>query len=158
MTAAGEGSFAYPRSRAIAARGQELLMAVVAIAPLALGAEGRLFWVLSAGAAVSLVWQGATLHHPRRVEVSAEGIAFTAWGRGHRFSWDRVESCRVRRFLVGDRVLVRIAPAPPWRGRYWIFDSIERFDDLVALLQARPGAALLAAGAAVNSTDAARGA
>ena len=44
---------------------------------------------------------------------------------------------RVRRFLVRDRVLVRIVPARPWRGRYWILDRIDRFDELVRALETR---------------------
>jgi len=44
---------------------------------------------------------------------------------------------RVRRFLVRDRIFVRIAPAPPWRGRYWVLDRIEGFEELVQELEAR---------------------
>ena len=44
---------------------------------------------------------------------------------------------RVRRFLVKDRVLVRVEPHGALRGRYWIDDRIEGFDALVAAFEAR---------------------
>jgi hypothetical protein len=69
--------------------------------------------------------------------LSEDGVSFHRYGRVHRFAWDQVRTVRVRRFLVRDRVLVRIVPSPPWRGRYWILDGIERFEELVRSLEAR---------------------
>ena len=91
---------------------------------------------LAIGIVVTLVWQIVTLHYPSRVEVSDAGVAFFAYGRSHRFAWDEVREWRVRRFLVRDRVLVRVIPSSPFRGRYWILDSIDDFDGLLRSLQA----------------------
>jgi hypothetical protein len=82
-----------------------------------------------------LMWGVVTLNQPSAVDVDDEGITFHAYGRSHRYEWSAMEKLSVRRFLVRDRVLVRIAPSPPWRGRYWILDGIERFPQLVAAIE-----------------------
>ncbi|HZU85246.1 MAG TPA: hypothetical protein VE987_20075, partial [Polyangiaceae bacterium] len=79
----------------------------------------------------------ATLHYPARVDVDAEGISFGRYGRVHRFAWRDVRHVHVRRFVIRDRVLVRISPSTPFRGRYWILDSIEGFADLLRAIEAR---------------------
>ena len=87
----------------------------------------------------AVVWSLVTLHFPSRVDVGAESISFSAYGRAHTFAWSQVRSIRVRRFLVRDRVLVRIEPGGPWRGRYWLMDSLQGFDALVRELEDRGG-------------------
>jgi hypothetical protein len=84
-----------------------------------------------------LAWGAATLHFPSRILVDDEGIAFSRHGRVHRFVWRDVARVRVRRFVVRDRVFVRLEPAPAWRGKYWILDSIDGFDALMATLETR---------------------
>jgi hypothetical protein len=92
---------------------------------------------LLVGIPVVLAWGAVTLHFPSRIELDDEGIAFLHYGRAHRFAWRDVTRVHVRRFVVRDRVLVRIEPAPAWRGKYWILDSLEGFDSLMAALAAR---------------------
>jgi hypothetical protein len=82
-------------------------------------------------------WGVVTLHFPARVEANEEGIAFFGYGRAHRFAWSAVQRVRVRRFIVRDRVLVRIRPASPWSGRYWLVDSLPNYQDVVRLLEKR---------------------
>ena len=94
-----------------------------------------------------LAWGTATLHFPSRVELDDEGVSFAAYGRVHHLAWRDVARVRVRRFLVRDRVLVRIEPCAPWRGRYWLLDSIVGFDALVTALEAR---ATLTAGSSLK--------
>ncbi len=84
-----------------------------------------------------LAWGAATLHFPSRVDLDDDGIAFFHYARVHRFAWRDVARVRVRKFLVKDRVLVRIEPSSAWRGRYWLVDSLVGFDALVAALDAR---------------------
>ena len=84
-----------------------------------------------------LAWGWATLHLPSRVDLDDAGVAFHRYGRVHRFAWKDVTRVRVRRFLVRDRVLVRIDPSGAWRGRYWLLDSIVGFDELVKRLESR---------------------
>jgi hypothetical protein len=95
----------------------------------------RTFMLIAVPAVIA--WGVVTLHFPSRVELDDEGVSFSHYGRTHRFAWRDVTRVRVRRFLVRDRVVVRLAPTSAWRGKYWIFDSIEGFDALVAALEAR---------------------
>jgi len=83
-------------------------------------------------------WGMVTLHFPARLEIDDDGVRFARYGRTHRFAWKDVERVRVRRFLVKDRVLVRIEPSGgAWRGKYWILESIEGFDGAVGSLEGR---------------------
>ena len=92
---------------------------------------------LAIATAAVLGWGIFTLHFPSKVELTDEGVAFFGYGRVHRFSWSAVHRVKVRRFLVKDRVLVRLGPSPAWRGRYWIVDGIDGFDALVSELHRR---------------------
>ena len=129
---------AYARVRWIAAvvAQDAVLVAALAIA-LATRAPGPLTAALVVAIPLVLGWGIVTLHCPSRVVIDARGVTFSAYGRQHAFAWAEIEQVRVRRFLVGDRVLVRMSPAPPWRGRYWVTRGIERYDDLVRELEAR---------------------
>ncbi len=131
-------SHAYARGRwLVSVVGQDLVLASV-LAWLALARPpGPFSKALAIGIVVTLAWQLITIHYPSRVEVSDAGVAFFAYGRVHRFAWDEIRECRVRRFLVRDRVLVRVLPSSPFRGRYWILDSIDGFETLLTSLNAR---------------------
>ena len=91
--------------------------------------------------AIVLAWGLVTLHFPSRVEIDEEGAVFERYGREHRFAWKDVTRVRVRRFLVRDRILVRVEPSGAWRGRYWILDSIGGFEGLVEELERASAAA-----------------
>lgn len=132
---------AYPRRRyVVAVLGQDVLLAAaVLLAPLAsaTGAPRPFGYALGACALAVLAWGVVTLHFPSRIEIDPEQISFFRYGRVHRFPWAEVASLRVRRFLVRDRVLVRIGPGTPFRGRYWVMDGLEHFDGLVRELERR---------------------
>lgn len=98
---------------------------------------GSFSLVLAGAGLVVLAWQLVTLHYPREVSISEASITFRAYGRVHTFAWSEVRDCRVRRFLVGDRVLVRLLPAGPFCGRYWLLESMENFGALVRALDER---------------------
>jgi hypothetical protein len=85
---------------------------------------------------IVLLWGAVSLHFPSRVEVDDAGVAFARYGRVHRYAWSDVRRVRVRRFVLRDRVLVRIEPSGgAWRGRYWIVDSLPEFERLVQTLE-----------------------
>jgi hypothetical protein len=86
---------------------------------------------------IVLAWGAVTLHFPSRVEIDADGIAFSRYARVHRFAWREVTRLRLRSFVVRDRVFVRIEPSGPLAGRYWLVASLGGFDALVAELRAR---------------------
>jgi hypothetical protein len=92
---------------------------------------------LAAAVPAVIVWSRLTLHRPTRVHIDEEGIAFGAYGREHRFAFRDVERILVRRFVLRDRVLVRIAPAPALRGRYWLRDSLDGYSAILAKLDER---------------------
>lgn len=126
-----------PRAKGGRARGVagDLFLVLALVALLATGPRGPLTIVLAAGIPIVLGWGILTLHFPARVEMDGEAIAFFGYGRMHRFLWKNVERVRVRRFLVRDRVFVRIVPASPFQGRYWLVDSIEGYDAIVRALE-----------------------
>jgi hypothetical protein len=112
-----------------------LLIALLAL--LALHPSGALLMALAAAIPAVVVWSRLTLHRPTRVDIDEEGIAFAAFGREHRFAFRDVECILVRRFVLRDRVLVRIAPAPALRGRYWLRDSLHGYAAILAKLDER---------------------
>ena len=129
----------YSRARYVAnVLAQDLLLAV-ALLVLAVTGGGALARVLVCAIPIVLAWGVLTLHFPHRVEWTADAIAFTAYGRTHTFAWRDVTHVRVRRFLVRDRVLVRVAPATAFRGRYWVLCCIGEFDALLRELERRAG-------------------
>ena len=117
------------------AEGSVLLLALVVL--LAFGPRGPLTVALALAIPLVIGWAVLTLHFPERVEMDDQGISFFAYGRVHRFAWSDVEQVRVRRFLVHDRVFVRISPASAWAGRYWLVDTLSNYRDVVKLLERR---------------------
>lgn len=130
--------FAYPRARyVLAVLAQDLLLSALLLAFAIFRPSGAFAAPLAIAAAAVLAWGIFTLHFPSKVELTDVGVAFFGYGRVHRFRWSSVERVKVRRFLVRDRVLVRLGPSPAWRGRYWIVDGIDGFDALVSELERR---------------------
>lgn len=127
--------YRYPRARRVAAIVTDFALLAIAFA-IPLSFAGKFSIVLSIAIPCVLAWGIVTLHYPRVIDVDDEGIAFAAYGFVHRYSWASVR-VHVRRFLVRDRVLVRLTPAPPWRGRYWILDAMDGYGALVAELEKR---------------------
>ena len=127
----------YPRRGRLALALQDVLLALVFAGLLVERPHGPLGIALLLAIPASLCWSLLTLHFPSSVDCTADAIAFHRYGRVHRFEWRGVERVRVRRFLVRDRVMVSLSPSPTWRGRYWLKDSLDGFDALVAALEQR---------------------
>jgi hypothetical protein len=121
-----------------------LLIALMAL--LALHPGGPLIVALAAAVPIAIAWSRLTLHRPTHVDIDDEGVVFRAYGREHRFAWSDVERVHVRRFVIRDRVLVRIAPARPLRGRYWLRDSLDGYPSILAQLEERARFASRASG------------
>jgi hypothetical protein len=129
---------AYPRARWIHdAVAQDLALVLALGAILALHPEGPLALALGVAIPATIAWSLLTLHLPSRVDIDHDGIVFSAYGREHRFAWRDIERIHVRRFIVRDRVLVRVAPSTLLRGRYWLIHSIEGYEALVRALERR---------------------
>jgi hypothetical protein len=108
-------------------------VAFLALVDVPVGVRG----LMLAAIPIVLGWGAVTLHFPSRVEMDSEGVTFARYGRAHRFAWKDVRRVKVRRFLVRDRVLVRIEPSAAWSGRYWIVDSMGDFEGVVRELEGR---------------------
>jgi hypothetical protein len=121
----------------LSALGQDLVIVAALLLLVATRPSSALTSALSIAIPLVLAWGAITLHFPRAVELTEEAIEIHGYGRTHRFRWCDVSTVRVRRFLVRDRVLVRILPSPPWRGRYWLLDSMEGWSAVVAALESR---------------------
>ncbi|HMI87706.1 MAG TPA: hypothetical protein VK550_26650 [Polyangiaceae bacterium] len=116
---------------------QDLCLGLALVAVLFVHPEGALALALAAAIPAAIAWRLLTLHVPSRVEVDGQGITFSAYRRTHRFNWRDIERIHIRRFIVRDRVLVRITPAGPWRGRYWLMDTMDGYDVLLRQLEER---------------------
>jgi len=133
-----------PRLRTI---GQDLVLAAMPAVALAATGGAAWTWLLAAAGLAVLAIAVITLHFPHEVETDARGIRLRAYGREHAYAWSDV-TVRVRRFVVRDRVYVRIDDgARGIRRGYWLVASLSGWDALVAELDARAGAATPAAGA-----------
>ena len=128
----------YPRGiRGPAAQDVVLVAAWVVVFALEDG-WGSLRWSLLGAIPIALAWGAVTLHFPSRVEIDDDGVVFGRYGRRHRFAWSQVRCVSVRKFLVGDRVLVRIEPSGgAWRGRYWLLEGMAGFESVVRELERR---------------------
>jgi hypothetical protein len=116
---------------------QDVYLVAALAAVLVLHHEGPLAIALAVAIPVTIAWSVLTLHLPSRVITDEDGVVFSAYGREHRFAWRDIERIHVRRFVLRDRVLVRVLPSPPLRGRYWLFDSIVGYDAAVKRLEQR---------------------
>jgi hypothetical protein len=125
----------YPRARRVVWIATDLLLVAVAVWFAITPGRGTLGIVLSIAAPIIVAWNLITLHYPRFVDIDDRSVSFGAYGRVHRYEWSDVERVHVRKFLVRDRVLVRIVPSPPWQGRYWILSTIDRYDELLRELE-----------------------
>jgi hypothetical protein len=117
--------------------GQDFVLIVALIVLALISPHPKFAMALFFGIPLVLGFSITTLHYPSRVQIDEEGISFGRYGRVHRFAWREIDRIVVRRFLVADRVLVRIWPSTALRGRYWILDSIERFGELVKAIEER---------------------
>jgi len=116
---------------------QDVYLAAALAAVLALHPEGPLALALAVAIPITIAWSVLTLHLPSRVDTDDDGIVFSAYGREHRFAWRDIQRIHVRRFVVRDRVLVRIVPSSPLRGRYWLVDSLGGYAATVRTLEQR---------------------
>jgi hypothetical protein len=128
--------FGYSRARWIARVVAQDALLVIALG-YAAWCGGALGAALGTSVIATLAWGIVTLHHPSAVEITPDVVSFSAYGRRHTFAWCDVARVRVRRFVVKDRVLVRLTPSSAWRGRYWLTDALSGYDVLVRELERR---------------------
>ena len=111
------------------------------LAACALALRGPFAAALAAAIPAVFLWGIVTLHFPAKVAWDDQRIVFSAYRRAHAYAWKDVARIDLRRFIVKDRVLVRLSPAGAWRGRYWLTDGLDGYDAAVAELERRRAAA-----------------
>jgi hypothetical protein len=127
-------TWAQPRARALL---PDVMLAAAWVVALTLVDVRAFRDVMLVAIPIVVAWGVVTLHMPTRVDVDEAGVAFHAYGRTHRFAWTDVTGVRARRFLMRDRVLVRLDPSGPWRGRYWIVGDPDDVARVVAAIESR---------------------
>lgn len=71
-------------------------------------------------------------NHPYRVTDDGEKLIFHGFLLKHSYFWSDITFLRIRRFLMTDRILIRIGKQGLLRGRYWIdVDSLLGSDELI---------------------------
>lgn len=117
-----------PRLRAL---GEDLVLVAMPPLVLALASPSAWLWLLAAAGLAVLAFNVATLHFPREIALDEHGIRFRAYGREHVYAWSACR-LRVRRFLVRDRVLLRVEDVQTGKShRYWLTTQLSDYDALL---------------------------
>ncbi len=123
-----------PRLRAL---GEDAVLVVLPVLLLGVASPSPWLWLLCSAGVCVLAFNVATLHFPREIALDEEGIRFRAYGREHHYAW-QASRVRVRRFLVRDRVLLRVEDVKSGRShRYWLTTQLSDYDALVRDLVSR---------------------
>ena len=113
------------------------MLLVFPILVLLLSSPSPWLWLLAASGVCVVGFNVATLHFPREIATDHDGIRLRAYGREHHYAW-RTCRLRVRRFLVRDRVLLRVLDVETGRShRYWLTTHLSDYDALVRDLTSR---------------------
>jgi hypothetical protein len=118
---------------------------------LAACASSKWLWLLAAAGLAVLAFNAITLHFPREIAIDDDGIRFRAYGREHAYAWS---SCRVkvRRFVVRDRLLLRIEDDRGRRHNYWLLSRLADFDGLVREVTSRASSPAPSSSASATSS------
>jgi hypothetical protein len=123
-----------PRLRAL---GEDVVLVTMPVLVLVVASPSAWLWLLAATGVVVLVFNVLTLHFPREIALDDDGIRFRAYGREHVYAWSACR-LRVRRFLVRDRVLLRVEEVETGRShRYWLTTHLSDFDALLRAINQR---------------------
>ncbi len=74
----------------------------------------------------------AAMNQPHRITDDDEKITLYGFFQKHKYTWAEIEFLRIRRFIMTDRVLVRIGKERVLGGRYWLdTDSLQGSSELL---------------------------
>jgi hypothetical protein len=123
-----------PRARAL---GEDLVLLAMPVLVLLITSPSPWLWLLATTGLVVLAFNAITLHFPREIDLDERGIRFRAYGREHAYTWTACR-LRVRRFLVRDRVLLRVEEIDSGKThRYWLTARLSDYDALLRELGTR---------------------
>ena len=78
-------------------------------------------WLVAAVVAGYFVWETfVSIANPSKVEVSDQGITFSAYHKSHHYDWNEVKRFKCKPLASGTKMFVRINEAGIFRGRYWV--------------------------------------
>lgn len=72
------------------------------------------------------------MNQPRLITDDGETLTFYGFFQKHEYKWSEVQNLRIRRFIMTDKVLVRIGKDRLLAGRYWLdIDSLRGSGELL---------------------------
>lgn len=113
------------------------LMLVWAIYARLQGRNDLEIWLLLVALPIILISAFFGNHQPTEIEVTPESITFAGLGRRYTYEWKALKYLHVKRFFLGDRLLVHVGEWRLFSGRYWIPTHMEGHKELIAFLQAK---------------------
>lgn len=125
------------RTKPARALAEDVVLVAMPVLVLVLASPSAWLWLLAATGVVVLAFNVVTLHFPREIALDDHGIRFRAYGREHDYAWSGCR-VRVRRFLMRDRVLLRVEDLGTGRTRrYWATAQLSDYDALLRELGTR---------------------
>lgn len=78
-------------------------------------------WIAAIIIAGYFAWETfVSIANPSEVEISDEGIRFSAYGRSHAYAWKDVKKFHCKPIASGTKAFVRINKPTVFKGRYWV--------------------------------------
>ena len=72
------------------------------------------------------------MNQPRLITDDGEKITFYGCFQKHEYKWSEINFLRIRKFIMTDRIFVRIGKDRVMGGRYWLdTDSLPGFGELL---------------------------
>lgn len=73
-----------------------------------------------------------SLNQPSKITDDGKTITFYGYGRTHTYTWKKLNFLKIKKFMMSDKVLVRISEKNKSRGRYWLsLGSLENSKELL---------------------------
>lgn len=85
-------------------------------------------YAIGALVAIYTAWNDfVSISNPEKVTLADDYIAFTAYGREHKYMREDIEEFRLREFPSAGKIYIRLNKSNIFKGRYWVHCKL--FDD-----------------------------
>ncbi len=99
------------------------------------GNAGMINQLILVAVPILLLSSLVAMNQPKRITDDGETIIFHGFFQKHDYHWSEITFLRIRRFIMTDRVYIRIGNDRFWRGRYWLdTDSLSSSGELLEKL------------------------
>ncbi|HWQ80182.1 MAG TPA: hypothetical protein VN381_15250 [Anaerovoracaceae bacterium] len=96
------------------------------------GESGLLQQIVLTVVPLLLISSLIAMSQPRLITDDGETLTFYGFFQKHAYKWSEIRNLRIRRFIMSDKVLVRIGKDRLLAGRYWLdTDSLEGCSELL---------------------------